>query len=128
MTHSRKRASSQANGRPLLSHTSILIISIFILGMATGNVSSVPANSAFLMMGVFGVISYFGLGALADSRERKRRQQILEQKEEALEGRLERHLTTNPQCPPPQRVTSAGSLHNADRQAEMPQLTAFQNR
>ena len=81
MTHSRKRASSQANGRPLLSHTSILIISIFILGMATGKVSSVPANSAFLMMGVFGVISYFGLGALADSRERKRRQQILEQKE-----------------------------------------------
>lgn len=128
MTHSRKRASSQANGRPLLSHTSILIISIFILGMATGNVSSVPANSAFLMMGVFGVISYFGLGALADSRERKRRQQILEQKEEALEGRLERHLTTNPQCHPPQRVASAGSLHNADRQTEMPQLTACQNR
>lgn len=128
MTHSRKRASSQANGRPLLSHTSILIISIFILGMATGNVSSVPANSAFLMMGVFGVISYFGLGALADSRERKRRQQILEQKEEALEGRLERHLTSNPQCTPPQRVANAGSLQNADRQTEIPHLTACQNR
>ena len=128
MTHSRKRSSAKTEARPLLSHTSILIISIFILGMAMGKVSSVPANSTFLMIGVFGVISYFGLGGLAQARERKRRQQILEQKEEALEGRLERHVTTTPQSSIPQCVASAGPSQNSQYQTVTPQATAFQNR
>ncbi|QDT25194.1 hypothetical protein Enr10x_04890 [Gimesia panareensis] len=127
MTHSRKRSTAKTDGRPLLSHTSILIISIFILGMATGKISSVPENSLFLMMGVFGVISYFGLGALAETRARKRRQQILERKEEALEGRLERHLTSNPQNDTPQRVACGGFNPNRPCQPAMPQATAARN-
>jgi len=127
MTDSRKRSSTKTDARPLLSHTSILIISAFILGMATGKISSVPADSTFLMMGVFGVISYFGLGSIAEKREQKRRQQILEQKEEALEGRLERHLTPGPQSDPPQRVASAGARPNNHFQPATSQATAFQN-
>jgi|GEM_PF-2035700 len=107
MTHSRKRSLVDTGTRPLLSHTSILIISIFVLGMATGRISSLPADSTYLMMGVFGLISYFGLGALANTRERKRRQQLMEIKEVALEGRLERHLTNDSQTNSPQRVAAA---------------------
>ncbi|WP_417392768.1 hypothetical protein [Gimesia sp.] len=103
MTHSRKRSAAETGTRPLLSHTSILIISIFVLGMATGTTSSIPADSTYLMMGVFGLISYFGLGTLAATRERKLRKQEMEQKEEALEGRLERHLSKDSQSNIPQR-------------------------
>lgn len=107
MAHSRKRSLVDTGTRPLLSHTSILIISIFVLGMATGRISSLPADSTYLMMGVFGLISYFGLGALASTRERKRREQLMEKKEVALEGRLERHLTNDSQTNSPQRVAAA---------------------
>lgn len=117
MTYSRKRAATQSDKRPVLSHTSILIISIFVLGMATGEISSLPADSTYLMMGVFGLISYFGLGALASSRERKRNQQVMEQKEEALEGRLERHLVSQDNLTnPPQRVASANSDQSSQYQ------------
>lgn len=128
MTHSRKRSSSETDRRPLLSHTSILIISIFILGMATGMISSLPADSTYLMMGVFGLISYFGLGALAATRERKRRQQIMEQKEEALEDRLERHLTSNSQPIPPQQVANAHPEQNVQYQTAMSQAGYPQSR
>lgn len=94
MTHTRKKNTTETGKRPLLSHTSILIISIFVLGMATGKVSSMPANSTYLMMGVFGLISYFGLGSLATRIERKKQKQLLEKKEVELEGRLERHLVS----------------------------------
>ncbi len=117
MTYSRKRASTQTDKHPLLSHTSILIISIFVLGMATGEISSLPADSTYLMMGVFGLISYFGLGALASSRERKRNQQVMEQKEEALEGRLERHLVSQDNMSnSPQRVASSHSEQSSQYQ------------
>ncbi|WP_339728676.1 hypothetical protein [uncultured Gimesia sp.] len=128
MAHSRKRTSTETGTRPLLSHTSILIISIFILGMATGELSTLPADSTFLMMGVFGLVSYFGLGTLAATRERKRRKQQLEQKGEALAGRLERHLTNDTQTNSPQRVASASpDLSSSQYQAVNTQPFPYQN-
>ncbi|MFK7778383.1 MAG: hypothetical protein QM501_09700 [Gimesia sp.] len=109
MAHSRKRSFIETGTHPLLSHTSILIISIFVLGMATGTISSVPENSVYLMMGVFGLISYFGLGTLATNRERKRQRELREKRGEALEGRLERHLINDSQINSPQRVATVRS-------------------
>ena len=128
MTHSKARTSTATGTKPLLSHTSILIISIFILGMATGELSTLPADSSYLMMGVFGLVSYFGLGALASTRERRLRRQMLEQKGEALEGRLERHLTNDTQTNSTQHVASAGSEHTSQYQAVNTRPFSFQNR
>ncbi|MCA9003906.1 MAG: hypothetical protein KDA70_01440 [Planctomycetaceae bacterium] len=128
MTHSRKRSLAETGARPLLSHTSILIISIFVLGMATGTTSTLPADSTYLMMGVFGLISYFGLGALAATRERKLRKQELEQKEEALEGRLERHLSKDTQTNTPQRVAVNGVDQSSQYQTVNTTAGVFRNR
>lgn len=118
MNDSRKDASKQIDKHPLLSHTSILIISFFILGMAIGEISSLPSDSTYLMMGVFGLIAYFGLGALANTRERKRYQQVMEKKEEALEGRLERHLVSQESLTnSPQRVAAAHPNQSSQYQA-----------
>jgi len=128
MEHSRKNSLLETGTRPLLSHTSILIISIFILGMATGEISTLPANSTYLMMGVFGLISYFGLGTLASARERKRRQQLKEQKGEALEGRLERHLTNESQGNSPQRVAATHPDQSSQYQSVNKQPVSYRNR
>lgn len=128
MVHSRKRSLLDTGTRPLLSHTSILIISIFVLGMAAGAISSLPANSAYLMMGVFGLISYFGLGTLASNREQKRQAQLREQKGEALEGRLERHLTNDSQSNSPQRVAAARSDQTSQYQTVNKQRLSSRNR
>ena len=128
MTHSRKRSAAETGTRPLLSHTSILIISIFVLGMATGTTSSIPADSTYLMMGVFGLISYFGLGTLAATRERKLRKQEMEQKEEALEGRLERHLSKDSQSNIPQREAMKGSDQSYPYQTVNTGADILQNR
>ncbi|WP_299469829.1 hypothetical protein [uncultured Gimesia sp.] len=128
MAHSRTRSLAETGTRPLLSHTSILIISIFVLGMATGGISHLPADSTYLMMGVFGLISYFGLGALASTRERKRRQQLMEKKEEALEGRLERHLTNDSQTNSPQRVAAASYDQSSQYQTVNLQAFPYRNR
>tara|TARA_R110002095_G_scaffold138534_1_gene120349 strand:+ start:340259 stop:340555 length:297 start_codon:yes stop_codon:yes gene_type:complete len=96
--------------------------------MATGELSTLPADSTFLMMGVFGLVSYFGLGTLAATRERKRRKQQLEQKGEALAGRLERHLTNDTQTNSPQRVASASpDLSSSQYQAVNTQPFPYQN-
>ncbi|QDT99823.1 hypothetical protein [Gimesia aquarii] len=129
MTHSRKRSSTETGKGPLLSHTSILIISIFVLGMATGNISSLPTNSMYLMMGVFGLISYFGLGALATRRERKKREKLLEKKGVALEGRLERHLVSQgPKISLSQHLISNGPDQNSQYQTVNKQPLASRNR
>ncbi|QDT91409.1 hypothetical protein [Gimesia algae] len=128
MAHSRKRSLAETGTRPLLSHTSILIISIFVLGMATGTTSSIPADSTYLMMGVFGLISYFGLGALAATRDRRLRKQEMEQKEEALEGRLERHLSKDSQSNSPQRVAVNGADQSSQYQTVNTRAGIFQNR
>ncbi len=128
MVHSRKSASAETGTRPLLSHTSILIISIFVLGMATGGVSTLPADSNYLMMGVFGLISYFGLGTLANTRERKRREQLREKKGEALEGRLERHLTNKSQDNSPKPIVATNPDQSSQYQTVIKQSLAYQNR
>jgi len=128
MVHSRKSSLVDTGTSPLLSHTSILIISIFVLGMATGAISSLPANSAYLMMGTFGLISYFGLGTLASNRERMRQAQLREKKGEALEGRLERHLTNDSQSNSPQRVATAYSDQTTQYQSVNKQTLSSRNR
>lgn len=128
MVHSRKRSLLDTGTRPLLSHTSILIISIFVLGMAAGAISSLPANSNYLMMGVFGLISYFGLGTLASNRERKRQAQLREQKGEALEGRLERHLINDSQSNSPHRVAAVRSDQTSQYQTVNKQKLSSRNR
>jgi hypothetical protein len=122
MVHSRKNSLTETGTRPLLSHTSILIISIFVLGMATGTISSLRADSTYLMMGVF------GLGSLANTRERKRRKELSEQKGEALEGRLERHLINDSQSNSPQRVAVACPDQSSQYQAVNKQSLPYQNR
>ncbi|WP_298868510.1 hypothetical protein [uncultured Gimesia sp.] len=128
MVHSRKNSLAKTGTQSLLSHTSILIISIFVLGMAMGGISSLPADSTYLMMGVFGLISYFGLGTLASTRERKRRDQLMEKKEEALEGRLERHLTNDSQNNSPQRVAATCLDPSSQYQSVNKQSISYRNR
>jgi len=74
--------------KPLISVTSILILSAFLIGMAVGNVVSADLEPYVLACGLSGILAFMGL----EMAGLRRRLEQVEAEKRHLEGRLERHV------------------------------------
>ena len=93
MRQSKSRSQKKRDSKgAVVSHSSILIISAFLIGSAAGKAPNPTMQTCLFMMGVFGFVSYFGLGHLAKKRQvgaASRKQQRAVKK---LELRVDRHV------------------------------------
>ena len=85
----RKKRESQ---RSVVSHSSILIISAFLIGIAAGRASNPTIQMCLFMLGAFGFVSYFGLGYLAQQRQAGADSRKLKRAARKLELRMDRHV------------------------------------
>lgn len=77
---------------PLLSHSSILILSGFLIGVFSQNVFGPEIAIYVLLAGAAGMSAYFGLGLLA--RRQRRQTAVLEIENATLKlaSRIDRHV------------------------------------
>jgi len=85
-----KKQQDSNESRPLLRHSTILILSAFLVGIAAGKAPNAQVEVMLYLMSICGVISYFALGRLANKRRRIAEQQ--EQATQQLEMRVGRHI------------------------------------
>lgn len=74
--------------RHLVSITSILIFSAFLIGMAVGNVLGTELEPYVLLCGLSGFLAFIGLELAAF----RRKMQAIEDGKRHMENRLERHV------------------------------------
>ncbi|MEX0703169.1 MAG: hypothetical protein WD069_13830 [Planctomycetales bacterium] len=78
--------------RPLLSYTSILILSGFLAGLASARLVP-PFMEPFLFGGAAaGLASWIGLGCLAERRRRETARQAVHTALHRMDRRLDRHI------------------------------------
>lgn len=78
--------------RALVSRTSILILSGVLIGMAAGRLTHTTAELPAFVAGVMGLLSYLVIESLVKRRQDKA-QKVRELSLQALETRLNRHLS-----------------------------------
>jgi arginine exporter protein ArgO len=88
-TRNQKNRRSQGS---VVSHSSILIISAFLVGMAAGKASNPTLQMCLFLSGAFGFISYFGLGYLAQQRQASAVSRNKKRAAKKLELRMDRHI------------------------------------
>ncbi len=86
----KRRASTLS--KPLLSHSTILILSAFLVGMAAGKAPNVKIEMMLYLTSICGVIAYFSLGRLAIKRRRLAEQREQQKAAQQLEVRVGRHI------------------------------------
>ncbi|MFV0444875.1 MAG: hypothetical protein ACK5Q5_14985 [Planctomycetaceae bacterium] len=74
--------------RRIISHTTVLILSAFVIGMAAGNTLGTELEPYVLACGLTGIVSFIGLEVAAFRRKIK----AIEQEQRHVEGRLDRHV------------------------------------
>ena len=79
----------------LLSHSTILILSGFLIGMASSNITQPGSQFYVYCIGLFGIVSYFALGHVAKSRHEKSAQMAADKAASRMEGRLDRHVSND---------------------------------
>jgi hypothetical protein len=82
----------RASDKPLLSHSSILILSGFLIGMVSRNAVRPGDEMLVYAAGVVGLVSYLGLGLLARARKQRATNHEFEQASTRLEKRINRHV------------------------------------
>ena len=87
-----KNTTKQASEKPLLSHSSILIFSGFLIGMVSRNAVRPGDEMLVYGAGVVGLVSYFGLGLLARARKQRATNHDFQQASTRLEKRINRHV------------------------------------
>ena len=87
---SRRRAASDSNS--ILSHSSILILSGFLIGLAACRGVHPELQANVCLAGVAGLISYFGLGLLARQRQQRADRVARQQAAWRMERRIHRHV------------------------------------
>lgn len=76
------------SGRSLLSASTIVILSAFLVGVAVGEVGGPDFSPFVLMCGLCGFVTFIGLRLSS----RRRRSEALEQEIRQVENRLDRHV------------------------------------
>ena len=79
--------------KSLLSHSTILIFSAFLIGVTAGKASSLQIELMIYLTGGAGLIAYFLLGQLARRRKQKTERLATRQAVTELESRVDRHIT-----------------------------------
>lgn len=78
--------------KPIITHSSILILSSFIVGIAVQRI--LPPDQVLLVLGagVIGMLSYLGLDYVSRHRAERREIEAEVKQAEKLEGRLNKHV------------------------------------
>ncbi|MBT4867924.1 MAG: hypothetical protein HON53_22715 [Planctomycetaceae bacterium] len=97
----------------VVSHSSILIISAFLIGSAAGKAPNPTMQMCLFMLGAFGFVSYFGLGHLAKRRQAGAANRKQKRAAKKLELRVDRHIARST---PTDESGSDGQTADADCQ------------
>ncbi|MBW3541265.1 MAG: hypothetical protein KY476_13440 [Planctomycetes bacterium] len=82
-------------GRPpgsLVTHSTILILSGFLIGSAAGNLAGPEMTTTVYLAGAFGIAAYFGLRAAAAPGRREVERLTGDLAASRLESRVNRHI------------------------------------
>ena len=104
------------SSKPLLSHSTILILSAFLVGIAAGKAPNAQVEVMLYLTSIFGVIAYFGLGRVANKRRQLAEQRQQEQAAKQLAIRVGRHIPQHRQTP--DRSMNDQPTVDADRQCQ----------
>lgn len=83
--------------KPLLSHSSILILSGFLIGMVFNQMTESGVEIYVFAAGLVGLLGYLCLDELAQRRRLQAEKTEFEQATNKLERRLNRHILQGPQ-------------------------------
>jgi len=89
-------ANAAVERKPLVSHSSILIFSGVLIGMVAARMVSREWQPIVYLVGLFGLVAYFGLALLAERRQRRTAERALEKASADLEHRFDRHVHREP--------------------------------
>lgn len=74
--------------RSVVSNSTILILSVFLVGVASGGMGGSEFSAYVLDCGLAGLVAYLGL----EVAENRRRSEALQQEQKIVESRLDRHV------------------------------------
>ncbi len=86
----------RGNSAPLVSNSSIFIISAFLVGLAVGNFTTPELSPYVLSCGLAGFVAFLGLEQAAVRRHLAQ----VESTQQMLEDRLQRHVVPRPSSSP----------------------------
>lgn len=93
--------------RSLLSSSTILILSAFLVGLAAGGAAGSELSPYVLACGAAGLVSFFALKTVA----RRRHEKSVEQEQRHVEDRLDRHIKpADSHAPSSPRISRAERL------------------
>ena len=114
-----KTQRDSTSSKPLLSHSTILILSAFLVGIAAGKAPNAQIEVMLYLTSICGVIAYFGLGHVANKRRQLAEQREQERAAQQLAIRVERHIPQPGRAADrtaSNRTTDERPIRNADRQ------------
>ena len=89
---SRRRKGRARRSRPVLSESSILILSGFLVGNAWGNPIYSGLQIHAMLAGVAGIVAYFALNEVRRRSRLKAAERATEATHQLLAGRIHRHI------------------------------------
>ena len=105
--------------KPLLSHSTILIFSVLLIGVTAGKASSLQIELMIYLTGSAGLIAYFLLGQLAWRGKQKTERLATRQTITELESRVVRHITRSA-ADHPHRTSNTASETNRQSLTAVP--------
>jgi hypothetical protein len=86
---------AKSHRKQLISHSTILILSGFLIGIGAGKAAHPDIENYVLLAGVGGLIAYIGLDSAARRRTHRATQAAMDKATQALEERYSRHLAAS---------------------------------
>ncbi len=96
MPENKNAKRKKANEKSLVSNSSILILSGFLIGTVSQQVAGPSAQMYVLLGGTIGLVAYLGLACLARQRAQRASLQACRQASSQLETRVDRHIPHRP--------------------------------
>lgn len=109
----RRSAGAKTENTPLLSYSSILILSGFLIGLVASRAVERRWEPLIFLIGLFGLVSWFALGHLSRRREERRQQESIQLAASRLGSRLDRHTL---KCQSNAEITAQWSLPRMEQQ------------
>lgn len=97
-----------ARARNMISHSTILILSVFLLGLELGNAGKNGPNPHTIGVVSFGLICWLGLGQVSIIRKQRDAQLAMDAAISQIEARVDRHIKTGGMHDATTLMTNAG--------------------
>ena len=100
----------ETDRKPLLSHSTVLILSGFLIGMVCRRIADPRIEVLVFAVGVLGVVAYIGLDQVARRRQERAHRTAAERANQDLERRIDRHIAR-------ESTVQSGRRRDASRRA-----------